>query len=120
MNAYEYILKQIEDGVDGFVVAMICIYLYIISSGTLTQNDMTTENVNYVMTKLTYTYNAETNILNDGTSDYTTFQLLSNVITNYYATSEPLHNGTMLLMIINLKNKNKITETEATTLKGML
>jgi len=120
MNAYEYILKQIQNGVESFVVAVLSIYFYIISTGTLTQNDMTSDNLASVMTTLGYTYDTSTDTFNDGTTDYTIYQLLDKIRTDYYEDSEPLHNGTMLLMIMTLKNKGKITEEQATTLKGLL
>lgn len=120
MSAYEYILEQIKDGVESFVVAILAIYFYIISYGTFTQNDMSEENLALVMTKLGYTYNTSTNELTDGTTTYSIYNLVNKVISDYYPSSKPLSSGIIILMLSTLTARNKITSEQATTLKGLL
>lgn len=119
MNAYQYILNQISKGVEPFVVAMLSIFYYIINAGT-TINDMTAENLATVMTELGFTYNTSTDVFNDGTSDYTIYQIINKVITDYYPDSETLNAAIMILIIKICNQKSKITAEEKTTLIGLL
>jgi hypothetical protein len=120
MNAYQYIVDTIAAGTEHLVAAMLSIFFYFISTGTLTANDMTASNLAIVMASLGYSYNTSTDIFNDGESDYTINQLLSSVITDYYATTAYLDAGTMNGLIDICYAKGKIVVEERTALLALI
>lgn len=120
MNDYEYVLSQIRAGVSSFIVAMLSIFFYFISTGTLSQNNMSASNLAAIMTSLGYTYDTATDTFNDGSVNYSTYLLIDKVITDYYAKSEPLNVGVMRLMIVVCNKKLKITDEQKSALLARL
>jgi hypothetical protein len=115
MNAYKDMLAELAAGTNHFVIALLSAFYYIINAA-----GMTAENLADIMTKLGYTYNTSTNVLNDGIKDYSVAAQIEYALNSFYPTSKPLNPTTMLCMIIVCYRKSLITSTEKATLIGLL
>jgi hypothetical protein len=122
MNFYEEMLKKIVDGrMSKLSIAMLSIIYYVIGS-----KGMTADNLADIMSKLGYTYNTSTNVLNDGTTDYTVYDLLNKVITDLYPIDEILYPATMenILWVAHTHKDSSgalyISDEQFTMLEGKL
>ncbi|MDD3267235.1 MAG: hypothetical protein PHC75_08685 [Burkholderiales bacterium] len=116
MNWYNAMIKEIDKNLmSKFNIAIISITLWIIKA-----QGMTTEHLIDIMTRLNFTFNNSTLLFNDGSRDYTIYQLLNLCVTSVYPVSKMV---TPLIMIASIEDSYKngyITEQEKLSLEAVL
>jgi len=91
MNFYQKMCEKITEGkMPKLAIAMLSIVYYILGS-----KGMSETNFIDIMNKLGYTFNKDTFILNDGTTNYSIYDLLNTVVTTIYPIDEVLYPATM-------------------------
>ena len=114
MGSYEKLLEYIKANENSMFIAMLSILYFIIG-------DITSAELTDIMTRLGMSYNTSTNVLTDGETSYSIYDLIYYVVsTNAYKKSLVRDETYMKFNISTALDYGLITSEQSITLEGLL